>query len=175
MVLSNISNSPVCVCLCVNTTSIGLYEADLSCLPAVLLLGYPFFPESPFYLLKRERTEDAKTALAQIHGRSDQSLLDAELARIEAIIRASEEVGQEGQQKGPLFFQCFRGTNLKRTIIASLPLAAQQFIGASFVLGKISLAGEFRSMLTPTAQVTLHTLCPFCRSPTFSRSLLFFI
>ncbi|KAF2491375.1 general substrate transporter [Lophium mytilinum] len=104
----------------------------------ILVGGYPFYPESPHYLLSKDQTAKATKALTQIHGSGDPSLIDAELSRISANVRSSKEVQASAAQKGPLLLQCFRGTNLKRTAIAILPVAAQQLIGAPFVLGYVT-------------------------------------
>lgn len=104
----------------------------------IMLLGYPIFPESPYWLLKHGRPEKARKSLQWVHGRSDQSLIDAEMKRIQVAVNFSEELKRTTAAKGPEFLQLFQGSNLKRTLIACLPIAAQQFIGAAFVLGYIT-------------------------------------
>ncbi|KAF2185845.1 general substrate transporter [Zopfia rhizophila CBS 207.26] len=104
----------------------------------LLLLLYPFYPESPYYLLKKGRPEEARQALNRIHGTGDRALIDAEMKRIEDAIATSEKIQQAAATKGPLLLQCWQGTNLKRTIIAILPAAGQQLIGAAFVLGYVT-------------------------------------
>lgn len=102
----------------------------------VLALGWPFFPESPYWCLKVGRTEQARKSLQRMHGSSNHDLVNAEVARIQEEVRVSEEMQVLASQDGPPLVQCFKGTNLKRTLVACLPAAAQQFIGAAFVLGK---------------------------------------
>ncbi|CAI4213190.1 unnamed protein product [Parascedosporium putredinis] len=80
----------------------------------------------------------ALSCLERVHGRKDRALLSAEMARLAEVIRASEELAVAARAHGPLFLQIFRGINLKRTLIAILPIIAQQLIGAAFVLGYIT-------------------------------------
>ncbi|KAJ9136628.1 General substrate transporter [Pleurostoma richardsiae] len=83
-----------------------------------LLLGWPFFPESPYFLLEfKNDTDGARKSLRRVHGSTDHSLIDAEIVRIQG---------------------CFKGPHLKRTLTAVLPAAAQQFIGAGFVLSYVT-------------------------------------
>ncbi|OCL04121.1 general substrate transporter [Glonium stellatum] len=105
---------------------------------AILLAVYPFFPESPYFLLQKGDAKRARESLVRIHGSDDQVLIDAEVARIQSNVIASEEVKRAAENKGPLLQQCFTGTNLKRTMIAIIPAAGQQLIGATFVLGYIT-------------------------------------
>lgn len=102
------------------------------------------YPESPYYLLKKGHTEKARKALNRIHGSKDQTLIDAEIKRITSNVAFSEEVRVAASRKGPLLVQCFQGTNLKRTLIALIPVAGQQLIGAPFVL---SYATYFLSLI----------------------------
>jgi hypothetical protein len=78
----------------------------------ILVGGYPFYPESPYYLLTKGQTSNAQTALLEIHGDSDQTLLDAELKRIGANVAFSKEVHAAAALKGPLLAQCSQRTNL---------------------------------------------------------------
>lgn len=72
-----------------------------------------------------------------MHGKGKTALVEAELSRISEEVRVSEEMKILAAQDGPPHLQCFKGSNTKRTLIACLPAAAQQLIGAAFVLGKI--------------------------------------
>ncbi|KAF2811807.1 MFS general substrate transporter [Mytilinidion resinicola] len=121
----------------------------------ILVGGYPFYPESPYYLISKDETEKARKALTQIYGSSDSSLIDADLSRISANVTFSKEVQAAAAQKGPLLLQCFRGTNLKRTTIAILPVAAQQLIGAPFVLGYVTY---FLELIGVTEYFTVSTV-----------------
>ncbi|ERS96913.1 MFS transporter [Sporothrix schenckii 1099-18] len=104
-----------------------------------LIIGYPFFPESPYFLLsKRKDAAAAEKQLRRIYGSSNPALLTAELARIQRLVDEDESAKRLTRAQGPLIQQCFQGTNLKRTLISLIPPATQQFIGAAFVLGYIT-------------------------------------
>ncbi|KAL1891833.1 hypothetical protein Sste5346_007377 [Sporothrix stenoceras] len=105
---------------------------------AVLIVGYPFFPESPYHLLKNNNEERARTMLRRIHGSGDEGLIDAEIIRMKEGIAISQNLEEQAQLNGPLIAQCFQGSNLKRTMISMLAVASQQLIGAAFVLGYIT-------------------------------------
>jgi MFS family permease len=78
---------------------------------AILLAGYPFAPESPIYLAKKNRIADAEKVLRQIWG--DKIDISAKMTALQ------ETIAEETAGKGEVGFKdCFRGTNLKRTIIS---------------------------------------------------------
>ena len=79
---------------------------------AALLVGYPFFPESPYYLLKKNKEDAARKALNRIHGSGDKDLIDAEVARIQELIDVSKTLEAVAGMDGPPIVQCFKGTNL---------------------------------------------------------------
>lgn len=79
--------------------------------PALLILAWPFYPESPYYLLRKGRTEDARKSLRRIHGSGDSEFIEIELERIETNVRMSDEFLKETAVHGPVFYQVFRGVN----------------------------------------------------------------
>lgn len=80
-----------------------------------LVVGYPLFPESPYYLLKKNKDLEARKMLERIHGRDDQSLIDAEVGRIKESIQTTQALEEQSGINGPPLFQCFKGVNLVRT------------------------------------------------------------
>lgn len=81
-------------------------------LPAILLMGSLFFPESAYFLIKKGKIEAAQKALQRTHGSKDQQFLDIELKRLTDNVCYSEELKKQADIGGPLLYQCFRGTNL---------------------------------------------------------------
>jgi hypothetical protein len=78
-----------------------------------LVAGYPFFPESPYFLLKHKKNEAAaRKSLNRIHGSGDQALINAEITRIQEMIDASDHLNELADLDGPPIAQCFKGTNL---------------------------------------------------------------
>lgn len=94
------------------------------------LLGFlPFAPETPWYLARKGKREEAKKSLRKLYGPKVD--LDAKLMALEATI--AEEAAANSQQ-GSLI-QCFRGTDRIRTAISTGIFACQHFVGIIFVLG----------------------------------------
>ena len=93
----------------------------------ILVVGYPFAPESPVFLVRKGRSQDALRTLKKIYGsRVDNA---AKLALIEATI-AEEEAGKKAT-----ILDCFRGTNRIRTVISMGVFVCQHAVGIIFVLG----------------------------------------
>ena len=81
-------------------------------LPAILLAGSIFFPESAYFLIKKGKIEAAEKALRRTHGSKDKQFLEIEFKRLTENVRVSEEIKKQAALGGPLIYQCFRGTNL---------------------------------------------------------------
>ncbi|CAI6013931.1 hypothetical protein V2G26_003841 [Clonostachys chloroleuca] len=94
-----------------------------------LLAGLPFAPESPWWLARRGKRDEAKNALIRLYGSGVD--IDIKLAALETTI-AEEEAARSSQ--GSLI-QCFRGTNLVRTSISICIFLCQHFTGIIFALG----------------------------------------
>ncbi|KAF5008259.1 hypothetical protein FDECE_5457 [Fusarium decemcellulare] len=111
--------------------------------PATLLLLYPWFPESPYWLIRENKKEKARRSLERMYGKRKQELIDHELNRLEEDVRMNTEV--QANLEGPHYtifgievgqeLECFRGTNLKRSITAMFASSGQQLIGATFAIG----------------------------------------
>ncbi|GAM42634.1 MFS transporter [Talaromyces pinophilus] len=113
-------------------------NSNVSLRQVPLIVFYPFFPESPYYLLKNNKNESARNSLEKIWGKNDQELINAEMERIQANVEFSEGMIAEAKLKGPLIVQAFQGINRKRSLIAMIPPAGQQMIGSAFVLTYIT-------------------------------------
>ena len=76
--------------------------------PAVLLIGLPFCPESPWWLVRNDKWQAA--------GRSLQRLGEDNISQTLATIKRS--IHQEHvDQKDASYMDCFRGVDLRRTEI----------------------------------------------------------
>ncbi|KAE8371878.1 maltose permease [Aspergillus bertholletiae] len=92
-----------------------------------LLVGLPFSPESPWYLVRANNPEEAKKSLQRLWGKG----FDV-TPKLAAIHQSVEEAAQQGEAS---FVDCFRGTNLLRTSISTGIFACQHLAGIIFVLG----------------------------------------
>lgn len=88
-----------------------------------LAMFIPFVPESPYFLTAKRRLEDARAAIAKLRGSWD-SNCDEELREIQETLAH----GQQAAETSASFLECFQGSNLRRTLLACLPLM-QIFIG----------------------------------------------
>ncbi|KAH7079870.1 maltose permease [Paraphoma chrysanthemicola] len=94
---------------------------------AFLLVGIWFAPESPWYLVRKGRCEDAEKAMKKLWGNNK------EVAVKVAAMRASHLAHAENEK--PSILECFRGTNLIRTGISTGVFVCQHLVGIIFVLG----------------------------------------
>ncbi|KAF4458226.1 maltose permease [Fusarium albosuccineum] len=95
----------------------------------LLAIGLPFAPETPWYLARKGKLDAAKKSLTQLYGKDAD--IDAKLAGIQTTIAEEESV----QQEEGSWAQCFKGTDLVRTMISIGVFVCQHFVGIIFVLG----------------------------------------
>ncbi|PMB71827.1 High-affinity glucose transporter ght2 [Beauveria bassiana] len=93
--------------------------------PALLLVLWPLIPESPRWLLARNREGDAKESLRALHkGRLSEGDLRESLQTLRENLADT--------QKGP-WREMFEGKNRVRTFIAVMAMVGQQITGQAFV------------------------------------------
>lgn len=80
--------------------------------PLFFLIVYPFFPESPYWLLKNGKFDEARKSLNRIHGSHDQAFIDFEMKRLTGEVRESQELAEQTKLKGPPYLQIFQHQNL---------------------------------------------------------------
>ena len=103
--------------------------------PFCMCFVLPFMPESPRWYLVNNRDLDAARSLRKLYGsKKSQADIDQEIAYIKQGIHAELEL-----QKGILFFDCFRRTDLRRTL---LTIAITSFQAASGIL-YVSIYGTY--------------------------------
>ncbi|KAF4456657.1 general substrate transporter [Fusarium austroafricanum] len=109
-----------------------------------------FMPESPWWLALKGRDEDALQSLRRlghVQGREDVALADIKTTM--ALIQQETE--------GVTYLECFRKSNLRRTMISIAPLLIQALVGSLFTasystyyaqLAGFSTAMSFRLQIT---------------------------
>jgi len=89
-----------------------------------------FIPESPVYLVSRERIPAAEKSIKLIYGSSGTSTAER-IQQIRATIEHEQSFAARAGESG--YAECFRGSNWRRTRIVALLNTLQQFIGVSLV------------------------------------------
>lgn len=95
---------------------------------AILLIGLPFAPESPWYFARKGNSERAEQSLKQLYGKHAD--VTPRLLEMKRTIETEQELTSSSR-----WIDCFRGTNLVRTIISVGVFACQQLSGIIFALG----------------------------------------
>ncbi|RMD42774.1 hypothetical protein DV735_g2333, partial [Chaetothyriales sp. CBS 134920] len=98
--------------------------------PVLLLGGVGFAPESPWWLVRKGRYEDAKKALLSLARPSSGIPYDVD-AQV-AMIRATNEL-EIAISGGTSYLDCFRGIDFRRTQIACITWLTQAFCGAALM------------------------------------------
>ncbi|PVH98829.1 general substrate transporter [Periconia macrospinosa] len=123
---------PLTVALIVNTT--GVYEnrwayRAVFCaqygFAAIAALLFPFMPESPWWLAGKNQHAAALKALNGLGHHAHEA--EKKLA---VICTTLEEARRESE--GVTYAECFRKSNLRRTIISIMPLSIQALSGITF-------------------------------------------
>lgn len=96
--------------------------------PIPLIIGIYLAPESPWWLVRHDRIEEAKAVLRRLKsGNVDETEIENRVLVLVATTRHEHET-----QTGTTYLACFKGNNLRRTIIAQGCYLAQGLCGAGF-------------------------------------------
>ncbi|KAK7912000.1 Major facilitator superfamily domain- general substrate transporter [Apiospora marii] len=97
--------------------------------PVPLMVGIYFAPESPWWLVRRGKLEDAKRSLLRLTTKRSDSDFDAD----ETVAMMVHTTALEAKiTKGASYLDCFRGTDRRRTEIVCMAWAIQNLSGNSF-------------------------------------------
>ncbi|EMC91569.1 hypothetical protein BAUCODRAFT_79734 [Baudoinia panamericana UAMH 10762] len=91
----------------------------------VAFIALLWLPESPVYLVRANKIDAARRSLGRLY--SDPADAEGHLQEIHLTIEESET------QKRSSYAECFRGTNLRRTMIAILVFLSEPMAGLGFV------------------------------------------
>jgi SP family general alpha glucoside:H+ symporter-like MFS transporter len=91
-------------------------------------VGVFFVPESPYWLLRQGRLDDARTSLRRLAADSPKINIDETLALMQETTLHEMEV-----EKSTSILECFRGSNLLRTEIATGAQIVQIITGIQFI------------------------------------------
>ena len=100
---------------------------------AIILIGLPFLPESPGWLCRKDRVDDAAKALARLLGpKVPKGEIDAQIAIMQYTLRKESELHRAGEAR---FIDLLKQPDLRRTIIGASMFIAIQIVGVPFVIG----------------------------------------
>ncbi|KAH9234746.1 hypothetical protein K456DRAFT_1948701 [Colletotrichum gloeosporioides 23] len=97
--------------------------------PCFLVFYTAVMPKSPWFLLRSQREEAAKSSFRKLYPRNEKGA-EAALESIRSAI--SEENEMARLQEGAKYADCFKKTNFRRTRIACGMFFVQQFTGIAF-------------------------------------------
>jgi SP family general alpha glucoside:H+ symporter-like MFS transporter len=97
--------------------------------PLPLFLIILWAPESPWWLVRKDRIDDAAVSLRRISNKDGQQINES-VAMIMHTIRIENEI-----ESGASYLNCFKGIDLRRTEICCLTFAGQMLAGAQFAYG----------------------------------------
>lgn len=90
--------------------------------PVPLFIGVLLAPESPWWLVRKGRFDDAKHALERLTSRNRETDFDAD--ETVDMMRHTTELEKE-ITSGSSYWDCFKGTDLRRTEIVCMTWAIQ--------------------------------------------------
>ncbi|KAF1974027.1 MFS alpha-glucoside transporter-like protein [Bimuria novae-zelandiae CBS 107.79] len=98
--------------------------------PVPLIIGIAFAPESPWWLVRKERYEDAKKMVLRLA--SPEKNPDFNADETIAMYKHTNEL-EKAISEGTTYWDCFKGTDLRRTEIAAMTWFTQAWCGSSFM------------------------------------------
>ena len=97
--------------------------------PVPLLVAVIFAPESPRYLCRKARIDDAKKAQRRLMGKHErEGAVQARISEIRLTNAQEKEISA-----GTTYWDCFKGVNLRRTEITCLTWASQNLCGSALM------------------------------------------
>ncbi|KAI8634262.1 sugar transporter [Xylariaceae sp. FL1651] len=95
--------------------------------PIPLMIICYLAPESPWWLVRAERLEQAKLSIKRLSGGKSEEQINNQIAMMVHTNRMEAEA-----TKGATYADCFKGVNLRRTEIVCVAFAGQILSGSSF-------------------------------------------
>jgi MFS transporter, SP family, general alpha glucoside:H+ symporter len=119
--------------------------------PLPLMVAAYFMPESPWWLVRQNRMEEAEHSLQRCMAESEKP----NAKNIVAMMVHTNAIEEE-TVKGTSYIDCYRGTDIRRTEIACMAFAGQILSGSEF-----AYSGTCMSMHSPSRTCTdMNRLLP---------------
>ncbi|KAF2094424.1 sugar transporter [Rhizodiscina lignyota] len=97
--------------------------------PIPLIIGIALAPESPWWLVRKDRIEDAKKQLLRLTSRNNPTFNADET--ISMMVHTNEL--EKATTEGTSYTDCFKKTDLRRTEVCAMSWFIQSFCGATFM------------------------------------------
>lgn len=124
--------------------------------PLPLIIGIWFAPESPWWLVRKGKIEEAKRSLLRLTSKDRETDFDAD----ETVAMMVHTTALEDKiTKGASYLDCFRGTDLRRTEIVCMVWAIQNLSGNSF--------SNYSTYVLPSPRMLLGPLTCLLAADTF--------
>ncbi|KAJ5085075.1 hypothetical protein N7532_009846 [Penicillium argentinense] len=95
--------------------------------PVPLMVVCWLAPESPWFLVRNDRLEDAKRSIRRLGGNKTEEQINGQLAMMVHTIKIEAEI-----EAGTTYFDCFKGVDLRRTEICCCAFIGQILSGSTF-------------------------------------------
>ena len=116
----------------VNNTSANAYRIPFAIQwmwPPLLIVGIYFAPESPWWLVRHGKIEEAKKSVLRLTSTHDNNFdVDNTVAMMEHTNEVEKEISS-----GTHYWDCFTGVDLRRTEISSIVWLVQSVCGSTFM------------------------------------------
>lgn len=146
----------------------------------LIFAGVLFAPESPWWLVRKQRIEDAKRVLLRLTRRGQEFNADNTAAMMLQTDAAEKKLSR-GRSNDLGYLECFRGSNLRRTEIACCIFMVQNLCGlpvlgsAAYLYEQIGFSEKIRFDLTIGMQAVsiLAAFCGIALMKYFGRRVLY--
>jgi SP family general alpha glucoside:H+ symporter-like MFS transporter len=135
-----------------------------------------FCPESPWWLVRKGRMDEARRAIRNLTSKNSPTSADETIALIQHTIRIEEE-----SETGTSYLDCFKGVDLRRTEIICMTFAAQVWCGSPlggapvyfFVNAGLSPANAFKFNVGGLGLASIGTIISWALLGRFGRRTLY--
>ncbi|KAJ7091711.1 maltose permease [Mycena crocata] len=147
--------------------------------PVPLIVGAYFAPESPWWLVRQGRHEDAERSVVRL---TNPNLFSEEDARRSVANMIHTTALEREMQDGTSYLQCFKGIDLRRTEIAMMVFAMQLLSGENligqgvqfFVQAGLGTVASYDINLALNSMFIIGTIVSWFLLARFGRRTLYF-
>lgn len=147
--------------------------------PVPLIIGISFAPESPWWLVRKERIDDAKKMVNRLTSRNN---ADFNADETVAMMVHTNEM-EKAVTAGTSYTDCFKGTDLRRTEVCANVWIIQAWCGASFMgfstyfyeQAGLDVSNAFTMSMVQYALGAVGVFCAWLLMPRFGRRTLYLV